>query len=193
MPSSSTTQTYSRMLASMDETIAMLATKRAQVLASYRESQLSDVLEQDAAWLADTKNTPPDWAYLLNTKTDGKKWRAAVSIEGVRGDSEWAYSDERAVTFKLYTEVPERMDLYAWLIQQIMPVMKPWNPSGVASDGSRFVSMYCEGGNLMLGQTSTGTWILAGRGGRNADTYPDLKSALKEAQNRVARSFFGDE
>lgn len=192
MQSSSTTATYDKMLASIDESIQMLTTKREGLLASYRQSRMSDILEQDAAWLADAKAAPRDWAHLLSTKTANREWIVQVALEGVTGNSEWAYSDERAIRFQLYTEVPERMDLFAWLIEELVPFMKPWS-SSTTREPCRFFTIYNQGNNLLLGKTEQNTWTLSGPGGRNPEAYPDLKSALKAAQKIAARSFFHEE
>lgn len=192
MQRSSTTKTYGKMLASMDETIEMLTAKREGILASYRQSQMSDILEQDAAWLADAKASPRNWAYLLDTKTPSREWLMQVALEGVTGSSEWAYSEQRAVAFKLFTEVPERMDLYAWLIEEMMPFMTPWSPTMRAEDGCRIVSINTPHANFLLGKTAQDTWFFKSRTGR-AETFADVKSALDAAQKGVARSFFYEE
>lgn len=193
MQSSTATQKYSEQLSAMDESIKVLTVQRAQLLADYRQSQLSDILAQDGTWLADAKASPRDWAHLLNSRTDDKEWRAQVALEGVTGRSLWAYSDERAITFAFYTELPQRQELYAWLIEEMMPFITPWNRSAEPAPACGYVSIYNEGYNLLLGKTPQGTWAVEVRGGRELTTYTDLRSALKDVQKIAARSFFRSE
>lgn len=181
------------MLYGLDESIKALTTKRESTLASYRASLLSDILLQDAAWLAEAKASPRDWARLLNTKTDNKEWREQVALEGVTGMSQWAYSDERAVTFSFYTELPKRSALYAWLIEEMMPFIAPWSRTDSKDVQCKFVSIYNRGHNLLLGKMPQGTWALSGRAVQGDRVYADLQSALNEAHTISARSHFCDD
>lgn len=193
LSSSATTQKYSRMLDSLDDAIANLQTERASVQVLMQASKMSDILEQDAAWLRAIEESPRDWEHLLKTTTSSQEWMANVALEGVGGRSEWTYSDQRAITLEFYTEVPERCVLFARLLECIVPFLRPWHGSSALTDGGCYVAAKSRGCNLLLGVNAAGAWVLAGPGGRNEKQFTDAKSALKEAQASTARSYFDPE
>lgn len=186
MPYSKQAETYQRMISDLDATMQTLQEKRAHLVAAFNATQCSDVLEQDDAWLAELNRQPKDWTALLRTKTPGETWRKEVKLTGVSGGSEWVQVEERAITLAFYKEMPERIATYQALLEQVFPAMTPW------PNGNRCVGVRTEGRPVRLGVDSDGEYFLVSGNTNNQHVYPDLKSALWEAQRQFGQSYFSD-
>ena len=187
MPYSKQAETYQRMIRDLDTTMQTLQEKRAHLVAALNATQCTDILEQDDAWLSELNRCPKDWAALLRTKTPGETWRKEVKLTGVSGNSEWVQVEERAITLEFYKEMPERIATYQVFLEQVFPAMAPW------PNGNRCVSVRTEGQRLMLGINSDGEYFLVSGNTNNQHVYPDLKSALWEAQRQGGQNFFSND
>lgn len=183
-------QTYQQLLDNTNANIRLLMEKRALLTQHLRTSQVAEIAQNDAAFLQDLQSSPRDWPTLLNTKTPSRAWSEQVKIQGVSASSEWVQVEERAVTLRFYEEMPERMDVYAQLLEQMLPFMQPWKSDTPRTNGGKFVSVSTENQRCLLGVDDEHRWTLIAGHGRDVKHFSNMQEALLYIQARWARPFF---
>lgn len=185
-------QTYQALIDKTDEHIKLLMNKRSFLVQHLRASKITEVLAQDAAWLVDAKNNPRDWRALLKTSNSSRLWSNEVPLQGVSGMSEWASVDERAITLRFYEEMPDRVDVLSYLLEQMFPCMQPWEKNSACTGGGKFVNVATDNQRYLLGHDSAGAWLLMNARSRRPDYFDSLKAAVGMAQKTAAQKFFED-
>ena len=105
------------------------ALEESRLLAEMAESWRVEIRAKDQQWIDDNKASPRDWSRLLKSFTSVDEWAQKVNIPGISGTDSWPGTHERNINLTFYSELPERIDVYAQFLESIFPAMKPW-PSG---------------------------------------------------------------